>query len=62
MTDPWKLVADGLVIGVGMKLMFTPIAAILSGELYGPEAFVGGVFIVGSIMFVEMYFRDWDEA
>ena len=62
MNDPWKYVADSFVIGASMMLIFTPIAAILAGTLYGPEVLVGAAYIGGSILFVEMYFRDWDEA
>ena len=58
MMDPWKAAADGLVALAGAKLIFTPIAAVLVGELYGPEALVCGALVIGAIMFVEFYFRD----
>lgn len=58
MMDPWKVAADGLVALSGAKLIFSPIAAILAGTLYGPEALACGAIIIGAIMFVEFYFRD----
>ena len=56
--DPWKAAADGLVALAGAKLIFTPVAAILAGELYGPEALACGALVVAAILFVEFYFRD----
>lgn len=48
--------ADYVVWYAFCALFSRPITAILSGTLWGPEAFVGGAAIVSSIIFISDFF------
>lgn len=39
------------------KLIIVPATAILTGELYGPTAFLCGAIIVSAVSFCELYCR-----
>ena len=56
-----KLICDGFMIAAAGKLVFVPLVAIFSGELWGPEAFVGGAVVVGAATFCEFYFAETEE-
>lgn len=53
-----RIMADNLVTYAAFWLVYEPLAAILSGTLWGPEAFVGGAIIVATVLFFTAYFAD----
>jgi hypothetical protein len=53
-----KLIADYLVWLAVFHGVVDPVVAIFSGTLWGSHAFLGGAFVVTSILFGNLYFED----
>lgn len=58
MIDPWKILADGFVLGGVIRGVMLPLIAIFNGQLYGPGAFLAGAIIISTVIFGEFYFRE----
>lgn len=63
-TEPtiWNECASCLVWYAVFMGVSTPVMAIASGTLWGPAAFIGGAFAVGSALFGDLYLREARDA
>lgn len=58
----WNECAHCLVWYAVFMGTIKPIMAIFSGTLWGPVAFVGGAFVVMSILFGDLFLRETTDA